>query len=165
MTQSGMRNLHEVNLSSSVQIQCLGVETISSKIFKPKLSSDVIQELTQLNVSYLNAGEGIEIHMLIGLNHYWDIIQPDFIRLSCGFVAQNSKLGYIISGACFNKDSTSNMSNATPPCYVVSLPLLRRLGMVVHEKIFRISGRWRASRGTGRRSKCSFFVLGRSMSD
>ena len=45
------------------------VETISSKIFKPILSSDVIQELTQLNVSYLNASEGIKIHMLIGLNH------------------------------------------------------------------------------------------------
>ena len=82
VTQSGLRNLHELNLSSSVQVQCLGVETLSSKIFNPKLSSDVIQELTQLNVSYLNAGEGIEIHMLIGLNHYWDIIQPDFIRLS-----------------------------------------------------------------------------------
>ena len=74
VTQSGLRNLHELNLSSFVQVQCLGVETISSKIFKLKLSSDVIQELTQLNVSYLNAGEGIEIHMLIGLNHYWDII-------------------------------------------------------------------------------------------
>ena len=124
VTQSGPRNLHEVNLSSSVQVQCLGVKTISSKIFKPKLSSDVIQELTQLNVSYLNACEGIEIHMLIGLNHYWDIIQPDFIRLSCGFVAQNSKLGYIISGACFNNDSTSNMSNATPfvLCCIASSP-------------------------------------------
>ena len=44
VTQSGLRNLYEVNLSSSVQVQCLGVETISSKIFKPKLSSDVIQE-------------------------------------------------------------------------------------------------------------------------
>ena len=124
VTQSGLRNLHELNLSSSVQVQCLGDETISSKIFKPKLSSDVIQEITQLNVSYLNAGEGIEIHMLIGLNHYWDIIQPDFIRLSCGFVAQNSKLGYIISGACFNNDSTSNMSNATPSvlCCIASSP-------------------------------------------
>ena len=124
VTQSGLRNLHEVNLSSSVQVQCLGVEAISSKIFKPKLSSDVIQELTQLNVSYSNAGEGIEIHMLIGLNHYWDIIQPDFIRLSCGFVAQNSKLGFIISGACFNNDSTSNMSNATPSvlCCIASSP-------------------------------------------
>ena len=99
VTQNGLRNLHEVNLSSSVQVQCLSVETISSKILKLKLSSDVIQELTQLNVSYLNADEGIEIHKLIGLNHYC-VIQPDFIRLSCGFVAQNSKLGYIISGAC-----------------------------------------------------------------
>ena len=45
--------------------------------------------------------------MLIGLNHYWDIIQPDFIRLSCGFVAQNSKIGYIITVACFNNYSTS----------------------------------------------------------
>ena len=70
VTKSGLRNLHALNLSSSVQVQCLGVETISSKIFKPKLSSVVIQELTQINVSYLNAGEGIEIHMLIGLNHY-----------------------------------------------------------------------------------------------
>ena len=76
-------------------------------------------------MSYLNTGEGIEIHMLIGINHYWEIIQPDFIRLSCGFVAQNSKLGYIISGACFNSDSTSNMSNATPSvlsCIVSSPP-------------------------------------------
>ena len=67
VTQSGLRKLHKVNLSSSVQVQCLGVETIISKIFKPKLLSDVVQELTQLNVSYLyvsylNAGVGIEIH-------------------------------------------------------------------------------------------------------
>ena len=75
VTLSGLRNLHEVNLSSSVQAQCLGGETISSKNFKPKLSSYVIQELTQLNVSYLNADEGIELHMLIGLNLYWDIIR------------------------------------------------------------------------------------------
>ena len=122
VTQSGLRNLHEVNLSSSVQVQCLGVETSSSKTFKPKLSSDVIQELTQFNVSYLNTGEGIEIHMLIGLNHYWDIIQPDFIRLSCGFVAQN--LDYIISGGYSNNYSTSNMSNATPSvlCCISSSP-------------------------------------------
>ena len=37
----------------------------------------MFKQLTQLNVSYLNAGEGIEIHMLIGLNHYWDVIQPE----------------------------------------------------------------------------------------
>ena len=84
----------------------------------------MIQELTQLNVSYLNAGEDIEIHMLIGLNHYWDIIQPDVIRLSCGFVARNTKLGYIMSGACFNNYNTSNMSNKTPSglCCISSSP-------------------------------------------
>ena len=34
------------------------------------------------------------------------------------------KLGYIISGACFNNDSTSNMSNATPSvlCCIASSP-------------------------------------------
>ena len=77
-------------------------------------------------MSYLNAGEGIEIHMLIGPNHYWDKIQPDLIRLSCGFVAQNSKLGYIISGACYNNDITSNMSKATPSilcCIAFSPPM------------------------------------------
>ena len=46
VTQKGLRNLHEVNLSLSVQVQCLGVETITSKIFKPKLSNDVFKELT-----------------------------------------------------------------------------------------------------------------------
>ena len=142
MTQSGLRNLHGVTLSSSVLIQCLGVETISSKIFKAKLSSDVIKELTQLDVSYLNAGDGIEIHMLIGLNHYWDIIQQDFIRLSCGSVAQNSKLGVIILGACFNNYSTSNMSNAPPPCYVASLPFLRRPEMVVRVETLTIAGHY-----------------------
>ena len=86
--QSGLRNLHDINMSSSLQVQCLGLETISFKIFKPKLSSDVIKEFTQLDVQYLNADEGIEIHnMLIGLYYYLGIIQPDFIRFSCGFVA------------------------------------------------------------------------------
>ena len=46
VTQKGLRNLHEVNLSLSVQVQCLGFETITSKIFKPKLSNDVFKELT-----------------------------------------------------------------------------------------------------------------------
>ena len=54
VTQSGLRNLYEVNLSASVHERCLGVETISSEIFKSKLSSDVIKELNQ------NAGGRME---------------------------------------------------------------------------------------------------------
>ena len=76
VTQSGLRNLYEVNLSASVHERCLGVETISSEIFKSKLSSDVIKELNQLSVTYQNAGGAWNI--LIGLNHYTTttIIQP-----------------------------------------------------------------------------------------
>ena len=73
------------------------LKRFSSKIFKPKLSSDVIQELTQLNVSYLNADESIEIHMLIGLNHYWDIIQPDFIRFHLGLSSRILFQGLVLT--------------------------------------------------------------------
>ena len=93
------------------------------------VSSDVTQSgLRNLyEVVYLNAGEGIKIHMLIRLNHYCDIIQPDSNRLSCGFVAQNSKLGYIISGICLNNKDDSNISNVTPLvlCCISSSPTAR----------------------------------------
>ena len=48
-----------------------------------------------------NAGEGIEKHILIGLNRYWDIIQPDFIRLTYESV-KNFKLCNIVSRTCSN---------------------------------------------------------------
>ena len=129
VTQSGLHNLYEVNLLTSLSVRCLGVDTISSNIRKPVLSDEVMRELGSLNLKYQNAGEGIEIHMLIGLNNYWDIIQPEFIKLQCGFVAQNSKLGYIVSGACLSEFSNKENVVHNPPsvlcCISSSLPVTR----------------------------------------
>ena len=76
------------------------MDTITLKIFKTNFSEKVIKTRSELNVEYQNTGEGIAIHMLIHLNHYRDIIQPKCNKLPCGFVAQNSKLVYMVCGVC-----------------------------------------------------------------
>ena len=56
----------------------------------------------QMNIIAIRGFKTIEMQMqirkLIFLNTYWDIVSPNFARLSCGFIAQNSKRGGISSG-------------------------------------------------------------------
>ena len=55
-------------------------------------------------------GETIEFDVLIGLDHYWDIITGETIRGTSGPTAVYSKLGWILSGPTLT-ESTSLMTH------------------------------------------------------
>ena len=107
VTQSCIYNLNEVNLLSSLTVTCLGVDTISLKIFKLKVSQEVIKELIKLNVEYPVTLPGCRwgnwnththrSQSFLGYNSTW------MYQIAVGVVAQNSKLGYIICGACWSE--------------------------------------------------------------
>ena len=68
-----------------------------------------------------------EVHVLIGLDHYHDIITGDIIRGKEGPMAVGSKFGYILSGAI--QGAHERPSN-------VQLTQVLRIEEVTNEKIY-----------------------------
>ena len=66
-----------------------------------------IHNLAHPAISY----EQIQISLLIGADHYWDIVENDIIR-SLGPTAANSKIVYFLSGPVLNHSPTSTTFNA-----------------------------------------------------
>ena len=52
------------------------------------------------------------IDVLIGSDHYWEMVHDEIIRGSGGLVAVNSKLGWLISGPVVSQELDSNASHA-----------------------------------------------------
>ena len=55
--------------------------------------------------------EQIQISLLIGADHYWDIVENDIIR-SLGPTGANSKIVYLLSGPVLDPSPTSSTFNA-----------------------------------------------------
>ena len=56
------------------------------------------------------AGDLFDINLLIGADHYWDIVGDKVIRGN-GPIAMESKLGYLISGPITQRTTTSSMNS------------------------------------------------------
>ena len=54
-----------------------------------------------------------EIHILVGNDHYWNIMTGEVIRGKEGPVAMNSKFGYILSGEVAGSNDTSTRTLVT----------------------------------------------------
>ncbi|XP_065883974.1 uncharacterized protein [Dysidea avara] len=82
-----------------VPLSALVVPTIATPISNP-LHTDVLQlpHLKGLPLAHpVTAAENFEISLLIGADHYWDLVGDHIVR-GAGPTAMSSKLGYLLSG-------------------------------------------------------------------
>ena len=81
------------------------VPKICAPIRRQAIPPDELQKLKSLPMSdRFGDDRQLVIDLLIGLDQYWEIVTGKCIRLSPGLVAQESRLGWIISGSFPSRD-------------------------------------------------------------
>ena len=91
----------------------LVVPTIATPISNP-LNTVVLQlpYLKGLPLAHpITASENFEISLLIGADHYWDLVGDHIVR-GAGPTAMSSKLGYLLSGPTLLPQPVSTSANS-----------------------------------------------------
>ena len=91
--------LIETNMGDLIPLKVLIVPSIAIPIqnsFRGSLSS--VQHLQGLKLAHpVTTDQNFEVNVLIGADHYWSFVQDHIVRGN-GPTAQQSKLGYLLSG-------------------------------------------------------------------
>ncbi len=100
-----LQNVCEFDLScidrTHTQLSAIEVPKICAPMYRPEVPKEVLRSLKGLPLALGDCEGGlIEVDILVGLDHYWDIVLNEVVR-DPGFthlVAQNTLIGYILSG-------------------------------------------------------------------
>ncbi|XP_048577424.1 uncharacterized protein LOC116610191 [Nematostella vectensis] len=116
-TENSLRKLEVTNVEviseqgDRIPLRVLVVPHIATPL-QCKHHTDVsnIPDLKGFKLAHPVSSGNFEINLLIGADHYWDIVQDKIIRGEEGPTAMQSKLGYLLSGP-----SQWASPNADPP--------------------------------------------------
>ena len=98
----GMVHAHDVECN----FPFTEVPTICAPIRRQMIPSHELRKLGGLSLSdRFSCARQIQIDLLIGMDHYWKVMNGDVIRLSNGLVAQESMFGWVVSGSYLNQPS------------------------------------------------------------
>ncbi|XP_028407556.1 uncharacterized protein LOC114530174 [Dendronephthya gigantea] len=104
-----------------IPVQVIIIPTIAAPQ-KSLLTTDIrnLPYLSGLKLARpMNSDEQFQISLLIGADHYWDIVENKIIR-GPGPTAAKSKIGYLLSGPIANTTPTSSYLNASILKVIVS---------------------------------------------
>lgn len=96
--QSCKINIRSLHGDYSTHLQCLVLPQITPVVPSIPINFNQIkipQYITLADPSYL---DGYDIDILIGADHFWDLLSEGKIPLESGPFLQNTKLGWVISG-------------------------------------------------------------------
>ena len=98
-----------------VDIQAIVVEKVCSNLRgqSRKINVEMYPHLRGLFFAKTDANESQEVGILIGLDHYWDIVRGDTIKGEFGPVATATKFGYILSGV--NENYSNEVQQTLSP--------------------------------------------------
>lgn len=92
-----------------IPVEVLVVPTIAVPLTSRREHIAKLPHLKGLKLAHpVSADETFEVSLLIGADHYWDIVQDKVVRGN-GPTAVKSKIGYLLSGPC--QGAHSNKSN------------------------------------------------------
>ena len=103
-TQAHESDVYELALSPTSSNEQFIIRAIGmNHICNPITGQDIIWTIEHHkhlhNLKLADSGSGtLDIDILVGNDHYWDIVTGEIIRSSSGPTAVNSKLGWILSG-------------------------------------------------------------------
>ena len=102
-----------------IPIQVVIIPTIASPQ-NSFLTTRNLPHLRDLKLAHpVTSDDQFQISLLIGADHYWDIVEKDIIR-GPGSTAVKSKIGYLLSGPIATPPSTSSTINASILKVIVS---------------------------------------------
>ena len=98
-------------------INLLGIKTICKPLYRKPVPVEHLAPFQPYETGEnLNKGIVHEIDILIGMDHYYDVICPEIVCISNGLVCQKSVFGYIISGSYNNSTNSEPLKSTTLFC-------------------------------------------------
>ena len=96
----------------TIPVRVLVVPTIATPL-QNKHHRDIsnLPHLRGLKLAHPVSDGNFEINLLIGADHYWDIVQDNIIRGEGGPTAMQSRLGYLLSEPLKSMRSQGNLTN------------------------------------------------------
>ena len=101
-----VRDVHRLSLrkclrAPAVFVDAISIPLICTPLQSPRLSPQCLSAVSGFELAGGHPeGEPLEIDILVGLDHYWQLMTSDVVRLPSGLVLQGSVFGYILSGKC-----------------------------------------------------------------
>lgn len=93
-----------------IQIHVVVVPCIAAKVHTHHVPFKNLPYLKHLKFAHSYDGSPFDISLLIGVDHYWDIVGNDIIR-GPGPVAVSSKIGYLLSGPTHSNVKHNHVSS------------------------------------------------------
>lgn len=95
----------------SMRISCLVLPHITSNLPTFNINTHKLHIPTHITLADPTFFESQPVDMLIGADHFWDLLEEGRLRLSSGPFLQNTKLGWIVSGPFYHtKHRTQTVS-------------------------------------------------------
>ena len=120
------RKVREVELEGNkkkINIKLVEVKTICCQVFQPIIPQSIVKTLKKKGIDIeLRNSTHSDIDILIGLDFYWSLMTTNIVPLTKDLVAQESKLGWILSGKFPQPDSNSDFQGGTSLICLDDLP-------------------------------------------
>ena len=75
------------------------VPTICTPLQRAKIPKYAFKPFDDLGLADRYECSPTVIDILVGMDHYWDIVRPAYVHSPSGLVAQDTFFGWVISGA------------------------------------------------------------------
>lgn len=110
-TQSCTIDLQSSTSEFHVRINCMVLPSITDKLPSAALKVNSIRIPEHIRLADPTYYEPSEIDLLLGADIFWDLLTDGRIRLAEGPSLQNSRLGWIISGPLYAKQTRTFIKN------------------------------------------------------
>ena len=98
---------------SPLSVNAICVPVICAPLQRPVFPAGVLQSFSHLELADPPSDRQLTVDILVGLDCYWDLMKQGEIRLSGGPVAQETALGWVISGKVSAPGGASGTGGAT----------------------------------------------------
>ena len=117
---SKLFSLNIVGINNNINnIEVLEVPNVCKTLFRQKVPLEILEQFGIDFADNYQHDRNLQIDILIGMNYFWEIIQPNNFIKHKGLLAMNSSVGWILSGS-FAVHEINSSSNIQLLCVGVS---------------------------------------------
>lgn len=97
------RNLYRLTIKGHRVVKSVvaaEVPVVCATLFRPAVAADLLDGFGD-DIQFIDvpSGSEVKVDLIIGLDHYWDLMTCEMVRSASGLVAQKSLCGWILSGS------------------------------------------------------------------
>ena len=104
VSQTADRDVHAIHIQApggeaKLTLQATAIKSICANIEHPAVPTALLEQCKgKCKGISVPPGGKVKIDLLVGLDYYWHIMTSEFVQISDHLVAQNSTLGWVLSG-------------------------------------------------------------------